>query len=71
MSEGSGGHVPGRGGGGGGGEGEERLQYKKPGCMCWGSENVPILKDALGQKTITILKGSMHTSYPYYGVIRS
>ena len=31
-----------------------------PGCVCWGSENVPTLKDALGKKTknIPILKGS-------------
>ena len=34
-----------RGGGG--------LLYEMPGCMCWDSENVPIMKDALGktQKT--------------------
>ena len=30
---------------GGGG----RLQYEMPGCVCLGSENVPIMKDALGQ----------------------
>ena len=29
---------------GGGG----RLQCKMPGCVCLGSENVPIMKDALG-----------------------
>ena len=33
------------------GGGEGRLQYEMPGCVCWGSENVPIMKDALGQKT--------------------
>ena len=27
-----------------------RLQYEMPGCVCWGSENVPIIKDALCQK---------------------
>ena len=32
---------------------------KMPGCVCWGSENVPIMKDALGQKNIPILKGSL------------
>ena len=47
------------------------LNIKIPGCVCWGSENVPILKDALGKKNIPILKGSLHTSYPYYGVISS
>ena len=26
--------------------------------MCWGSENIPIMKDALGKKNIPILKGS-------------
>ena len=35
-----------------------RLQCEMPGCVCWGSENVPILKDAVGQKNIPILKGS-------------
>ena len=25
-----------------------------PGCVCWGSENLPILKDALGKKTTHI-----------------
>ena len=33
--------------GGGGGA----LQYEMPGCVCWGSENVPIMKDALCLKT--------------------
>ena len=32
---------------GGGG----RLQYGLPGCVCFGSENVHIMKDALGLKT--------------------
>ena len=32
--------FPGRGG---------HLSIKMPGCMCCGSENVPILKDALGK----------------------
>ena len=40
--------------GGGGGN----SSIKMPGCVCWGSENVPILKDALGRKNIPILKGS-------------
>ena len=32
---------------------------KMPGCVCWGSENVPILKDALGiKKKKNILKSS-------------
>ena len=39
-----------------------------PGCVCWGSENVPIMNDALGKKTKhNLLKGS----YPDYGVILS
>ena len=32
---------------GGGG----RLQYELPGCVCFESENVHIMKDALGLKT--------------------
>ena len=32
--------------GGGGGD----SSIKMPRCVCWGSENVPILKDALGKK---------------------
>ena len=27
-----------------------RLQYEMPGCVCWGSENGPNIKDALGKK---------------------
>ena len=38
--------------GGGGGS------VKMPGCVCWGSENVPILKYVLVKKNIPILKGS-------------
>ena len=40
-------HFPGGGG---------RLQYEMLGCVCWGSENVPIMEDALGQKH-THIKG--------------
>ena len=29
-----------------------------PGCVCLGSENVPIMKDALGKKNIATMKGS-------------
>ena len=29
-----------------------RLQYEIPGCVNWGSENVPIMKDTLGEKNI-------------------
>ena len=32
---------------------------KMPGCVCWGSGNVPIMKDALCQKTFPILKGHL------------
>ena len=35
-------------GGGGGG-----LQYEMPRCVCWGSENVPIMKDVLGKNKHT------------------
>ena len=45
------------GGGGGGGD----SSIKMPGCVCWGSQNVPILKGALGKKKnidLPILKGS-------------
>ena len=35
--------------GGGGGEGGDS-SINIPGCVCWGSENVPILKYALGKK---------------------
>ena len=41
----------------GGGGGTASLKVG-PGCVCWGSENVPILKDASGRKNIPILKGS-------------
>ena len=27
-------------------------------CVCWGSENAPILKDAFGKKICAIFKGS-------------
>ena len=30
------------------------------GCLCWGSENVPIMKDALGKQNIPILRFSAH-----------
>ena len=30
---------------------EGRLQYKMPRCVCWGSENAPIMKDPLVKKT--------------------
>ena len=30
---------------------------KMPGCVCWGYENIPILKEALGKKKQRILKG--------------
>ena len=30
--------------------GRQRLQNEIHGCVCWGSENVPIMKDALGPK---------------------
>ena len=33
----------------GGGGGDSNI--KMHGCVCWGSENVPILRDALGNKT--------------------
>ena len=42
-----------RGGGGG-----VDSSIKMPGCVCWVSENVPILKDPLGKKNIPILNGS-------------
>ena len=38
--------VPTRGEGGGGGD----SSIKMPRCVCWGSKDVPILKDALGKK---------------------
>ena len=39
--------------GGGGGH----SSIKIPGCVCWGSENVPILKDTLGTKKNTHIEG--------------
>ena len=39
-------------------------QYEMPGCVCWGSENVPIMMDASGKKNIPILKESSATKYP-------
>ena len=53
-----------RGGGGG-------LLYEMPGCVCWESENVPIMKDALGKKQKTYRTDPQHALYPYYGVILS
>ena len=42
-----------------------RLQYElMPGCVCWGSENAPIMKDAFGGKK-TYWRDPPHTSYPY------
>ena len=38
--------------GGGGG-----LQYRMPECVCWGSENAPIMKDSVGKKYKKTLKG--------------
>ena len=35
---------------GGGGGGGGLLKYEIPGCVWWGSENGPIMNDALGQK---------------------
>ena len=51
----------GRGPGGGGGGGA-RLQYEMLGCVCWGSENVPIMKDAKHNHPL-------RNSYPDYGVM--
>ena len=48
--------------GGGGGA----LHYEMPGCVYLGSENVPIMKDALGQISYPLLKGS---SAHVHGVI--
>ena len=46
-------YIVGPGGGGGG------LQYEMPGYLCWGSENVPIMKDTFyKKKKVPILKGS-------------
>ena len=30
---------------------------KMPGCLCWGSEDVPIMKDAVGKKKLTHIEG--------------
>ena len=38
-----------------------RLQYEMPGCVCWGSENVPIMKEALCQKTYPYRRETQHT----------
>ena len=37
-----------------------RLQYEMPGCVCWGSQNAPIMKDALCQKH-THIEGILST----------
>ena len=50
----------------GGGWGQ--IQYEMTRCVRWESENAPIMKDIF-VKDIPILKGSLHTSYPYYGII--
>ena len=31
-----------------------RLQYEMPGCVCWGSKNVPIMEDAFSQTPILV-----------------
>ena len=49
----------GAGGGGGGQAARGRLQYEMPGCVCWGSESVPIMKDTFGQKTY--IEGPLYT----------
>ena len=42
---------------------------KIPGCLCWGSEKVPILKDALGKKH-THIEGFICILHTHnYGVI--
>ena len=41
-----------------GGRGGDDSSIKMTECVCWGSENVPILKDALGENNLPILKGS-------------
>ena len=43
----------GRPGARGGGD----FSIKMPGCVCWGSKTVPILKDALGKKKHTHIEG--------------
>ena len=63
---------PGEGEGEGGGEGPGgggQLQYEMPGRVGWGSENVPIMKDSLGQKTYPYWRDPLQYLYPHYGVI--
>ena len=43
-----------------GGEGGQ-LQYEMPGCVCWGFENVLIMKEALGQKSYPCRSDPQHT----------
>ena len=50
-----------------GGGGQSDSNIKMSGCVCWGSENEPILKDALGEKNIPILKGSSAYFIPILG----
>ena len=40
-----------------------RLQCEMPGCVCWGSKNAPIMKDALCQKN-THIEGILSTLIP-------
>ena len=51
--------------------GEATAVYEMPRCVCWGSEIIPIMRDALGYINIPILKDAQHTSYPHYDVISS
>ena len=37
---------------------------KMPGCVCWGSANIPILKDALGKKH-THIEGFLCILHPH------
>ena len=46
-------------------EGGGRLQIEMLGYVCWGSGNVPVMKDAFGKKTYPYCRDPLHTSYPH------
>ena len=44
---------------------------KMPGCVCWVSENGPILNDSISCKTWPYCRDPLHNSYPFSMVILS
>ena len=43
-----------------------QLKYKMPGCVCWISENIPILNDTFSCKNIPISNGTFPEFIPNF-----